>query len=176
MNLGAPVSKADQDLIPVWSAFGRSLNRWVCVKVQLVFPEIALLQIGAFGVVVSRGIDYINLPAHAAPTSLTEVERALSFEVWGWIFVAVGLLGLVGLHLDKWPVAAVAHGFGFALYLAFSAGSFIELFTQDDVYGWRTPVDWLFAALIHWLIADASIDGWKLENHTRGEIKEKTLG
>lgn len=163
--------------VQVWGKSARYLASWVRVKVQLVFPEIALLQIGAFLTVLFRGLDYVATPnSVATPSTLNVVENALPLPAWGWCFCFSALLGLWGLHFHRFPVAAIAHGFCVALYSAFAFGAFCELVQGGEFYGWRTATGWLFAVLVHYLLADASTDAWKLEHETARKCKEKNLG
>ena len=132
------------------------------LRIELGTVSAALLQVGVLIVAVSRGLDYIKLPADLSPASLSTVEAALSFDVWGWIFLAAGGIGIVGIFAPKVPLSAIAHGVLFGLYLVFGIGAFADLTDREFLYGWRTAVGWVLgAAAVHLALADASMDGWR---------------
>lgn len=132
------------------------------LRVELGTVAAALLQIGMLIVAVSRGADYISLPASLSPESLTLVEKALPFDVWGWLFLLGGVVGLVGLVAPRAPITALAHALLCGLYLAFGVGALAQVADRGFLYGWRTGVGFVLgAALVHLVLADASVDGWR---------------
>lgn len=132
------------------------------LRIEITSLPAELLQLGALVVAVARGLDYIRLPADLTPDSLSVIEAALPFDVWGWIFLTAGAIGLLGIFVPRIPMTALAHGVLFGLYLVFGIGALAELADRDFLYGWRTAVGWVLgAAAVHLVLADASIDGWR---------------
>lgn len=120
------------------------------------------IQLGILFAAFSRGVDYIRLPSDVSVSTLSIVERALTFDTWGWIFVALASAGYLGLFLARTPLTAIVHGFLVAVYVVFAVGALADVADQDVFYGWRTAVGWLAgAAVAHAVLFGASKDAWR---------------
>ncbi|WP_406234909.1 hypothetical protein [Nocardia sp. NBC_01009] len=118
-----------------------------------------ILQVGALFAALGCGVDYLAMPDDVEVRSLGFVEAALPFAAWGAAFFAASVVGLAGLAMRRFPVAAVAHGTLMGLYLAFGIGQLLYLMSIGDTYGWRTGVGWILGgALIHAVLAEAALD------------------
>lgn len=73
------------------------------LRIEITSLPAELLQLGALVVAVARGLDYIRLPADLTPDSLSVIEAALPFDVWGWIFLTAGAVGLLGIFVPAFP-------------------------------------------------------------------------
>lgn len=121
-----------------------------------------LIQVGALFVAFARGLDYIKLPSDAPVATLSVVERALSLDTWGWIFLCLGVIGYLGLYITRLPVTAIMHGLLVAVYVVFAIGAFADVSGRDEFYGWRTAIGWLAgAAIVHAVLSDSSKDAWR---------------
>ncbi|WP_411815481.1 hypothetical protein [Gordonia sp. SND2] len=136
------------------------LQRWVRLRVRLIWPEVVAVQVCLLFAAAWRGLDYLT-PPDPASSALSVIEKTAPMTIWGILFLSGGLIGLIGLRFDRWPLAAAGHVLAIAGYGAFAVGSAIEVFGRSPVEGWRTPVDWLMFAIIHWAFADASVDVWR---------------
>ncbi|AOE44374.1 hypothetical protein SEA_GHOBES_22 [Gordonia phage Ghobes] len=140
-----------QDVIPAGK---------VRLRVQLVYPELAGVQVGLFLAALYRGLDYVTPPSES-PESLSVVEKALALEVWGVVFLVLGVLGLAGLFWVKLPLTAVAHGFLVGLYLAFAVGSLWSVVgrtsSTPSVYEWVWVAVLGGAATVTWLVTFFSL-------------------
>ena len=136
------------------------LQSWVRLRVRLIWPEVVAVQACLLIAAMWRGADYLIPPAPAS-AALSVIERTAPMWAWGALFFAGGVIGLIGLRIDKWPLAAAGHVLCLAGYAAFAAGSIIEIVGRSPIEGWRTPVDWLLLAVVHWAFADASVDVWR---------------
>lgn len=131
------------------------------LRVRLIWPEVVAIQVLVLLAAVSRGLDYL-LPPDPSSEALSVIERTAPMPAWGALFVAGGMLGLLGLHFIRWPLAAVGHVLCLAGYAAFALGSLLDVVGSVPVEGWRTPVDWCFVfVVIHWGFADAAMDVWR---------------
>ncbi|WIC89792.1 membrane protein [Gordonia phage Sapo] len=127
----------------------------VRLRVQLVYPELAGVQVGLFLAALYRGLDYAT-PPNEEVASLSVVEKALPFQTWGYVYLALGVLGLVGLFWVKFPLTALAHGFLVGLYFAFAVGSLWSVLTRQDAD--PTLLEWAWVgvlsgcALVTWAV------------------------
>ena len=96
------------------------------LRIQLVYPEVVLLQAGMFVAMVWRGLDYVTPPDEEI-SSQAAIEQAAPFPLWGALFLLAGVAGLLGLRLARWPLAVMAHALGVALYTAFAIGTLISI-------------------------------------------------
>ncbi len=132
------------------------------LRVAIEEGAASTLQLCVLLAAVSRGLDYISLPVEQYPASLSVVEGLLPFHVWGWIFVAAGMVGIVGMFTPKVPLAALAHAVFVGLYLAFAAGVLGEVWNRESWYGWRTATGWVLgAAVVHGVLFVASKDEFR---------------
>lgn len=136
------------------------LQRYVRLRVRLIWPEVVAVQVCLLLAALWRGADYLIPPAPSSST-LSVVESTAPLWVWGVAFLAGGALGLIGLRIDRWPLAAAGHVICLAGYAAFGVGAAIEIIGRSPIEGWRTPVDWILLAVVHWAFADASVDVWR---------------
>lgn len=104
---------------------GRSIGP-IRLRVSLIYPEIAVVTICLFYAMIHRGADYATPPDEEV-TSLTVVEQALSFTTWGWIYIVIGVVGILGLFWVRWPLTAIAHGVAVAVWAAFGVGSILSI-------------------------------------------------
>lgn len=133
--------------------------RMVLLPTTIDRPAATILQMCALLAAVSRGLDYLAMPDYVEVRSLGFVEAALPFAVWGGLFLAAGLIGVGGLMLRQFPIAATAHGALSGLYLAFGAGQLLYILSLGDTYGWRTGAGWILgSAVLHAVLAEASLD------------------
>lgn len=113
----------------------------------------------------SRGLDYILLPAAAAPVaSLFVIERALPLDVWGWGFLCWAIVAYLGMWWKQTPLAAIGHfslGVIFALFAIFTLAEIIG--RDGDLYGWRTATSWAVAALIHFVYSREAERTWRAQ-------------
>ena len=144
------------------------LQRFVRLRVRLIWPEVVAVQACLFIAAITRGLDYASPPAPSSAT-LSVIERTAPMGAWGALFLAGGIVGIAGLRIDRWPLASMGHVLCLAGYGAFAVGSLIEVLGRSPVEGWRTPVDWLLLAIVHWAFADASIDVWREKRHRRAD-------
>lgn len=143
------------------------MTRFVRLRVRLIYPEVVAIQAAILLAAVSRGLDYL-LPPRGPLNTLSVIEKAMPIELWGALFLVGGLFGLVGLYVNRWPIAAVGHVILLATYAAFAVGAFLDVLGRDSLEGWRTPLDWaLVFAVIHWGFADACVDAWREKNERR---------
>lgn len=141
------------------------MARAIRLRVRLIWPEVAAIQICILTASVLRGFDYL-IPPDGTLSTLSVIERLAPVEVWGALFLAGGSVGLVGLWITKWPLASLGHVICLGTYAAFAVGAFFEVFSRQPVEGWRTPFDWLLVfVIVHWGFADASIDEWREKRH-----------
>lgn len=139
----------------------RSWARVVRLRVRLIWPEVVVIQVCVLVAALLRGVDYLVPPLTGTGT-LSVVERTMPLPAWGALFLAGGLLGLVGLRIDRWPLASIGHAILAAVYAVFAVGAFWEVLNRSPVEGWRTPTDWLLVfAVVHWGFADAALDVWR---------------
>lgn len=136
------------------------LQRYVRLRVRLIWPEVVLVQVCLLTAAIWRGIDYL-VPPDPTSSALSVVERTAPMWAWGALFMIGGIVGIVGLRVDTWPLAAIGHVLVLAGYAAFGVGSAIEVLGRTPIEGWRTPVDWILLAVVHWAFADASVDVWR---------------
>lgn len=140
------------------------LQRWVKLRVRLIWPEVVAVQVCLLLAAVARGIDYIAPPAPQSSV-LSVMERLAPMGLWGALFLTGGLIGLIGLAIDRWPLASVGHIICLALYGGFAVGSLLDVLGRTPIEGWRTPIDWALLAIVHWAFADAAIDVWREKRH-----------
>lgn len=139
--------------------------RWVFSRrlvLQLTATAAAIVQVGILLQAVSRGLDYIGLPAYTSVPTLAIVERALPLDLSGWLFVGSATIAFVGLVLRQTPLAAVGHMMIAVLYGMFATGALVEVFDRDPVSGWRTATAWVIACLMHVVFARASETSWRV--------------
>lgn len=144
------------------------VERLIRLRVQLIWPEVAAFQIFWLVLAVGRGLDYL-LPPAPRPGVLNVVEKLAPVTTWGAIFLAGGLLGLIGMRFTRWPLASVGHVICMACYGGCAVGALIDILQRSPIEGWRTPLEWAGFALAHWALADASIDAWRGERHRNAE-------
>lgn len=143
------------------------MSQWVQLRVRLIYPEVVVIQVAILLAAVSRGLDYL-IPPDGPLNTLSVIERAMPVEWWGMVFITGGVIGLLGLCFDRWPIATIGHVILFATYSAFTVGAALDVLSRDSVEGWRTPLDWaLVFVIIHWGFADACIDAWREKNERR---------
>ena len=131
------------------------------LRVRLIWPEVVALQIAVLLAAILRGLDYI-VPPDGNSAALSVVERAASLDLWGSLFIAGGVLGLVGMRVTRWPIASIGHVILLATYSAFAVGSAFEIGGRPGAEGFRTPADWaLVFAVMHYCFADACVDVWR---------------
>lgn len=99
------------------------------LRIQLVYPEVVFIQVGLFLVAIWRGLDYVS-PPNESPETLTAVEQAAPFVVWGSIFLTVGIMGIAGLRWPRFPLTAAAHYLAVALYFAFGVGALVSILAR----------------------------------------------
>jgi hypothetical protein len=144
-----------------------SVDQFIRLRVRLIWPEVVAIQVCVMLAAILRGIDYLVPPAPAT-TVLSTIEKAAPVDLWGTLFVIGGMVGLVGLRITRWPLAALGHVILLACYAAFAMGSFVDMLSRSGLEGWRSPADWaLVFSVIHWGFADASLDVWKEEKERR---------
>lgn len=138
----------------------RNLSRLVRLRVRLIWPEVAAIQVCVLIAALSRGLDYVLSPIDSKVLNTVEAIAPLWF--WGALFIVGAVAGLLGLRFDRSPLAVVGHVILAAIYVGFAAGSFIDVLDSPGIAGWRTPADWAFVfGVIHWGFADASLDLWR---------------
>ena len=151
----------------VWTAAVGGV-RWAASKrlvLRLSAAAIVVLQFAALAQAASRGIDYLLLPGDA-PTaaSLATVEKILTLNTSGWIFLLGAVFGFAGMLTRKIPLAAFSHSILATCYAIFAAGSLIEVYTRSgELFGWRTGTGWIVAAVTHLVFAVASEYGWRMD-------------
>ncbi|WNY14837.1 hypothetical protein SEA_MOONTOWERMANIA_43 [Gordonia phage MoontowerMania] len=118
----------------------------VRLRIQLVYPEVVLLQAGMFLTMIWRGLDYA-IPPNDEPTTLSAIEQAAPFNVWGGLFLLGGVTGLLGLRYVRWPLTVFAHGLGVALYFAFSLGSLVSIIVRASEPPTMLAFAWITALL-----------------------------
>ncbi|QBI97714.1 membrane protein [Gordonia phage Dogfish] len=148
----------------------RRISDLIHLRVSLIWPEVVAIQACVLLAAVLRGLDYL-IPPDGDTRTLSVVERIVSIETCGVLFLIGGLMGLLGLVLRRPPLipfTSIAHVILLATYGGFAVGAFFETFGRDPIEGWRTPVDWLLVfVVIHWGFADASIDAWRDDRDAR---------
>ncbi|AXH44907.1 minor tail protein [Gordonia phage Bizzy] len=118
----------------------------VRLRIQLVYPEVVLLQAGMFLTMIWRGLDYA-IPPNDAPASLSAIEQAAPFNVWGGLFLLGGTAGLLGLRWVRWPLTVFAHGLAVALYFAFALGSLVSIIVRAGHPPTLLAVAWIAALM-----------------------------
>ncbi|WP_148281565.1 hypothetical protein [Tsukamurella sp. 1534] len=108
-----------------------ALSGPIKLRVSLIYPEIAVFQIGLFVAMIWRGLDYVT-PPDEKPGALSVVEQALPFHAWGAALLGAGAVGLLGLVWARWPITALAHGGAVALYAAFAVGSLLSILERIE--------------------------------------------
>lgn len=141
------------------------MTRLIDLRVRLIWPEVAAIQICVLFAAIARGLDYL-IPPGPSTNVLSTVEKAAPMGVWGLLFVVGGVVGLVGLKVDRWPLAGIGHVILLACYSSFAVGAMVDVLHHGGFEGWRTPLDWLLVfAVIHWGYTDASLDVWREKRH-----------
>lgn len=131
---------------------------------QLTATMVVLIQVVIVWQSLSRGLDYIFLPP-GVPTaaSLTYVEKIVSLQVSGWIFLGASVAAYAGMAIRQVPLAALGHFVLALTYAVFASGSLIEILGRDgEVFGWRTGTSWVTAAVLHAVFAVASEYSWRV--------------
>ncbi|QWS68148.1 membrane protein [Gordonia phage VanLee] len=148
----------------------RRISDVIRLRVSLIWPEVVAIQACVLFAAVFRGLDYL-IPPDGNLRTLSVVERLVSVEVWGALFLIGGLMGLFGLVVRRPPLipfTSIAHVLLLAVYGGFAVGAFCDVIGRDPIEGWRTPMDWLLVfVVIHWGFADASIDAWRDDREAR---------
>lgn len=146
------------------------LDNYVQLRVSLIYPEVVFVQICVIIAALARALDYL-IPPNPDIDVLSVVESAMPLPVWGGLMLLGGLLALLGLHWERFPWAFLGHTLLAAVYLAFTAGAFIEVMSRDTIEGWRTPIEWLLVfTAVHWGFANASIDEWRRKRGLRDDV------
>lgn len=135
----------------------------VRLRIQLIYPEVVVLQAGLFVAMLWRGLDYVS-PPNEEVSSLTAVEQAAPFEAWGAVFLIVGVLGLAGLRWPRYPLTAVAHGTGVALYFAFGVGALVSVAQRIAHPPSMLALSWI-AVLIGSSFITFAIASWKAPDY-----------
>lgn len=152
----------------------RRVSDVIHLRVSLIWPEVVAIQVCVLLAAVLRGLDYL-IPPDGNTQTLSIIEKLVSIEVWGGLFLIGGVVGLLGLLLPRppiWPFASIGHVLLLAAYGGFAVGAFLEVFSRDPVEGWRTPFDWMLVfVVIHWGFADASIDAWRDDREAKANAQ-----
>lgn len=111
---------------------------------------------------VAQGLDYIFRPQTAAWT-LSVVERALPMAVWGWAFVIIAVIAVIGDTFRIWPFAIFGHGALYISYTALGVGVFASLALDWRGYGWQLGILYCGVGLFHAMVADGCYDQWARE-------------
>ena len=108
-------------------------------------PALIILGVG----ILARGLSYSPHVLGPAPRSGGHpAEAALPMPVWSVIWVAVGVLCLVGAVWSRRKIAALAVGLGVGLNMLW-AGSFLAAtITGDMARGWVSAVGYASVALL----------------------------
>ncbi|QCG77035.1 membrane protein [Gordonia phage Ewald] len=153
----------------------RRISDVIHLRVALIWPEVVAIQVCVLLAAVFRGLDYL-IPPDGNKAALSVVERLVSIETCGVLFLVGGLVGLVGLVLPRpplMPFTSIGHVLLLAAYGGLAVGAGFEVFGRDPIEGWRSPVDWVLVfVVIHWGFADASIDAWRDDRDARRDARD----
>lgn len=108
-------------------------------------PALVILGVGA----VARGITY--LPPLLNPSAMSgshPVEGTLSMEVWGWIWIIVGVAALVAAFWGR--IGPIAIGAGVGLNLLWGGSFIADAIADESPRGWLPAVGYLSVALLVW--------------------------
>ncbi|OCB43952.1 hypothetical protein A5721_22955 [Mycobacterium vulneris] len=114
-----------------------------------------LVQLYVLAAAVVRGVDYLITPPGSSEV-LNLIERAAPLWFWAVVFIAFGVLGLAGewwmsfgVSTNRWIASYIAHAGLVALYLAVGIGALSDVLDRNPPYGFRTPMEWIFIAVVH---------------------------
>ncbi|QPO17120.1 membrane protein [Gordonia phage Lilbeanie] len=138
------------------------------LRIQLVYPEVVVIQACLFIAMVWRGLDYVSPPDEEVST-LTAVEQALPFTTWGTFFLLGGLLGLAGLHYPRWPLTAFAHYIAVTLYAGFSFGAFISILDRIEGAPSLLAMAWIA------VLMSSGVITWGVVHHWMPEYRSMAL-
>ncbi|AJA43329.1 minor tail protein [Mycobacterium phage Sbash] len=114
-----------------------------------------LVQLFVLAAAVVRGMDYLITPPGSSEV-LNLIERAAPLWFWAAVFIAFGMLGLVGewwmsfgVSPQRWIASYIAHAALVGLYVAVGLGALVDVLDRQPPYGFRTPLEWMFIAVVH---------------------------
>lgn len=117
-------------------------GRWVPGD---AFGVLHVVQVGALLVCGVRGLDYLR-PDADTTSILSRVQDTVPLPVWGGLFIAAAVTGLVGMA-GRWAlILAAGHLLAAVAYAAVAYGL---LSVTGLGPGVRTPVGLAWAALVH---------------------------
>ena len=111
---------------------------------------------------VFQGLDYLARPAESA-WNLTVMERVFPLGVWGYLFIVISALAIIGDTFQIWPFAIFGHGSLFICYSTFGLGVFVSLMLDWRGYGWQLGFLYFGVGLFHAMVADGCYDEWAKE-------------
>ena len=126
----------------------RRKNSWQ--QARLTSLDYSLILYGLFTVPLVQGLDYITGDDSNSKT-LSVVERFLSLNVWGAIFI-VGSLTLAYGVIMKWHrVVYIGHAILAPAYTVLMVGIFISCLPHSWLDGSRSAAVLYFPTILHWV-------------------------
>ena len=108
-------------------------------------PALIILGVG----ILARGLSYSPHVLGPAPRPGGHpAEAALPMPVWSVIWVAVGVLCLVGAVWSRRRIAALAVGLGIGLNMLWAGSFLVATITGDMPRGWVSAVGYASVALL----------------------------
>ena len=123
-------------------------NNWQ--QARLTTLDYSLILYGLFTVPLVRGFDYITGNDSNAKT-LSAVERFLSLNVWGAIFI-IGALTLAYGVIMRWHrIVYIGHAILAPAYTVLMVGIFISCLPHPWLDGVRSSAVLYFPTILHWV-------------------------
>ena len=126
--------------------------------------SLRIVQIGLLLEAIVRGVNYLVTPSDASML-YHAAQGTMPLYVWGIMFIAMGLIGLLGelwmsyngstLGWDNrsWP-SFISHIGLMALFAGFAASAVVGIVERGaPFYGFVTPFDFVVFSVAHWAFA-----------------------
>src|SRR5690606_4042484 len=120
------------DRVSMGVSGARTLAKMVRLRVRLIWPEVVAIQVCVLLAAIARGLDYL-IPPHSEAGPIAAIERVMPVSAWGALFLLGGVLGLIGLRFDRFPLAAAGHVLLGAVYAGFAVGALCDVVARNPI-------------------------------------------